>query len=51
MLGGFMDLRGEGSASNIRTTKDGFKIMAADEMLFDNGGSTKDCPFDCQCCF
>eukprot|EP01063_Lacrimia_lanifica_P018385 TRINITY_DN25306_c0_g1_i1.p2 TRINITY_DN25306_c0_g1~~TRINITY_DN25306_c0_g1_i1.p2 ORF type:complete len:260 (+),score=135.64 TRINITY_DN25306_c0_g1_i1:59-781(+) len=47
----FMDLRGEGSSAKVRTTKDGFAIVAADELQMDNGGNTPQCPFDCQCCW
>eukprot|EP01064_Diplonema_japonicum_P009598 TRINITY_DN17074_c0_g1_i2.p1 TRINITY_DN17074_c0_g1~~TRINITY_DN17074_c0_g1_i2.p1 ORF type:complete len:215 (+),score=52.47 TRINITY_DN17074_c0_g1_i2:204-848(+) len=47
----FMDLRGEGSTAKIKTTRDGLKIYSADELLMDEGGFTKDCPFDCECCY
>ncbi|KAJ9456118.1 hypothetical protein DIPPA_18279 [Diplonema papillatum] len=50
-LDGFMDLRGDGSGAKARTTADGFRVVAADELNMDDGGFTPECPFDCTCCF
>ena len=47
----FMDLRGEGTVSSQKMTRDGLKVFAADQLVTDSGGFTKQCPFDCQCCF
>eukprot|EP01059_Diplonema_ambulator_P015610 TRINITY_DN26780_c0_g1_i1.p1 TRINITY_DN26780_c0_g1~~TRINITY_DN26780_c0_g1_i1.p1 ORF type:complete len:228 (+),score=52.61 TRINITY_DN26780_c0_g1_i1:47-685(+) len=47
----FMDLRGEGSSAKVKMTKDGFKVFSSDDLVMDNGGFTKECPFDCDCCF
>eukprot|EP01060_Flectonema_neradi_P035530 TRINITY_DN6565_c0_g1_i1.p1 TRINITY_DN6565_c0_g1~~TRINITY_DN6565_c0_g1_i1.p1 ORF type:complete len:232 (+),score=30.38 TRINITY_DN6565_c0_g1_i1:43-738(+) len=51
IAGSFMDLRGEGTTAKNRITSDGMAIFAADELTTDKGGFTKDCPFDCHCCF
>ncbi len=34
-----------------RFTEDGFKIMGHGDLKLGQGGNTKDCPFDCECCF
>lgn len=32
-------------------TEDGWKIYSLDELGVGKGGDTKDCPFDCNCCY
>lgn len=34
-----------------KTTNDGYKIYRESELRLGRGGDTKDCPFDCNCCF
>lgn len=35
----------------IKRTEEGYKIYTVDELNIGLGGDTKDCPFDCKCCF
>ena len=32
-------------------TEEGFKIYKEKDLKIGKGGNTKDCPFDCECCF
>ena len=34
-----------------KTTQEGYNIYKEDELNIGKGGDTKDCPFDCNCCF
>ncbi|KAM0786395.1 hypothetical protein ACM66B_001862 [Microbotryomycetes sp. NB124-2] len=43
----FMDSRG----NTRRKTEDGLPIYSVAELKIGLGGDTKDCPFDCWCCF
>ncbi len=48
---GFFDSNDRGSR---KRTNDGLRIFNVDELKLSNnlkGGGTKDCPFDCSCCF
>lgn len=46
----FFDSRGKHSAKP-RFTEDGFRIYTDKELNMNKGGDTKDCPFDCSCCY
>lgn len=39
------------SSKQAKYTEDGFKIVREDELQVGGKGDTKDCPFNCQCCF
>lgn len=45
----FSDSRG--IKKQKRKTVDGYKVYNADELKLGATGGTKDCPFDCKCCF
>lgn len=34
-----------------RFTEEGFRIYSTEDLNIGKGGDTKDCPFDCNCCF
>ena len=49
------DIFGTGTADGRKRTEEGYLIYTEDELGLGvsskNAGYTKDCPFDCQCCF
>ena len=45
----FSDMRGD--QKRQRFTDDGMKIIPDHELNIGKGGNSKDCPFDCWCCF
>lgn len=55
LVGSKDDIFGTGEAEARKRTEEGYKIYTEDELGLGasskNAGYTKDCPFDCQCCF
>ncbi len=48
------DIFGTGAADGRKRTEEGYLIYSEDELglgASKNAGYTKDCPFDCKCCF
>lgn len=44
--------RGSSAKGGQRSTQDGYKIYSEEDLkLSSRGGTTKDCPFDCECCY
>ncbi|KRX02909.1 hypothetical protein PPERSA_13163 [Pseudocohnilembus persalinus] len=39
------------SSSNRRKTEEGYNVYTEEELKLGQGGGTKDCPFDCWCCY
>lgn len=48
------DLFGEGASLTFKRKRDpvsGLPLYSEEELRLGGGGGTKDCPFDCDCCY